>query len=351
MSLFADVLSSLDASQMGDIAGALGESSSSVSQGMQSAMGTVMAGLADKSGHPGMLQKMLDLAPTWLGHATSSDLASAITNPSSLLMSTGKRMLSGLFGESQGQLAEALGTGTGLTAGTTSSLLAMAAPMVMSFLGKYVKDEGLSVAGLGNMLQREAPAIRAILPARVAALLGPSEHEVVPASPMAAGAAPQRSSWGWLLPVLILCLIPLLWLVRHGRKPIIETPPVQTGTANRSIPEAALPTSLDLHFQPGSMKLQPAAETQLRRFALAQAANRDAYIAVNGYTDSTGGDSKNLRISQERADAVRAYLIGMGVPADRVTARGFGEQNPIADNSTTLGREANNRVTVETSAR
>jgi hypothetical protein len=75
-------------------------------------------------------------------------------------MSTGKGILSTLFGGSEGMLTRALSAGTGLQPGTTSTVLTMAAPMVMGFLGKRVRDQGLSMGGLGNLLQGEIPAIR-----------------------------------------------------------------------------------------------------------------------------------------------------------------------------------------------
>jgi peptidoglycan-binding protein ArfA len=65
---------------------------------------------------------------------------------------------------------------------------------------------------------------------------------------------------------------------------------------------------------------------------------------VAGYTDDTGSDAANERLSEERADAVRAFLISAGVPADRLTARGYGAADPVASNTTPAGRALNRRV-------
>jgi OmpA family protein/thrombospondin type 3 repeat protein len=62
----------------------------------------------------------------------------------------------------------------------------------------------------------------------------------------------------------------------------------------------------------------------------------------DGVADAS--ETANLRLSQARADAVREYLIGKGVPAGRITARGYGESNPAANNATAAGRAANRRV-------
>jgi outer membrane protein OmpA-like peptidoglycan-associated protein/outer membrane murein-binding lipoprotein Lpp len=67
-------------------------------------------------------------------------------------------------------------------------------------------------------------------------------------------------------------------------------------------------------------------------------------IAIRGHTDSVGGRNKNQRLSEGRAKSVRAYLIGQGIDPGRLSARGFGEDQPIEDNSTTDGRAVNRRV-------
>jgi len=67
---------------------------------------------------------------------------------------------------------------------------------------------------------------------------------------------------------------------------------------------------------------------------------------VNGYTDDVGEAPANVRLSQARANAVVADLERRGLSADVLTAKGFGEENPIADNNTEEGRAKNRRVSV-----
>ncbi|WP_245298835.1 OmpA family protein [Pseudotabrizicola sediminis] len=67
-------------------------------------------------------------------------------------------------------------------------------------------------------------------------------------------------------------------------------------------------------------------------------------MEIAGYTDSQGSDSGNLALSQARADAVLLALQGRGVTIDALKATGYGEANPIADNATEAGREANRRI-------
>lgn len=70
----------------------------------------------------------------------------------------------------------------------------------------------------------------------------------------------------------------------------------------------------------------------------------DITVEVQGHTDDRGRDEYNLRLSGERAEAVRQYLIQRGIPAARMTARGYGETRPIASNRRAAGRAQNRRV-------
>ena len=70
----------------------------------------------------------------------------------------------------------------------------------------------------------------------------------------------------------------------------------------------------------------------------------NAKFAIEGHTDSTGSDKINDPLSNDRANAVREYLISKGISASRLSSQGFGSKNPIDDNKTVAGR-ANNRRT------
>ena len=99
-----------------------------------------------------------------------------------------------------------------------------------------------------------------------------------------------------------------------------------------------------VNFETGSANLTDQSHNTLDRVAAAIIGNPDVRVEVAGYTDNRGGAATNLRLSQARADAVRAYLIGKGVPAFQLTSRGFGSANPIAPNTTAVGRSRNRRV-------
>ncbi|MBN1760411.1 MAG: OmpA family protein [Chitinispirillaceae bacterium] len=72
----------------------------------------------------------------------------------------------------------------------------------------------------------------------------------------------------------------------------------------------------------------------------------EVVIEVRGHSDSVGSYSKNMKLSQERAESVRQYLISKGIESDRVRAAGFGSSSPIADNRTAAGRAQNRRIEI-----
>jgi outer membrane protein OmpA-like peptidoglycan-associated protein len=363
MSLLTDLFSTLDKRSLSGIGDALGETGQTVSGGMQGAIATLLGGLATKSDNPTFLRKMLDLVPSGLGNMTWSNMASGIADPNSTGMTTGRNMLSTMFGGSENMITQALGTGVGMRPSVISSLLAMAAPMVMSFLGRRVRDQEMNMGGLGNLLQREVPAIREALPAGVTDLLWPRVHETVATSPVVAQTVTrERSSAGWLLPLVILALIPgLIWLFSHGRRPVVTMPPV-SGTANRAMPEVPVtpvtpvtPTApnvnihktVNLIFDTGSSRLTPASRQRLNELESMLAADPRAHVDVEGYTDNRGRADSNMRLSQARANAVKEELIRRGIAADRLTVNGNGQEKPVGDNATAEGRGQNRHVTVE----
>ena len=102
-----------------------------------------------------------------------------------------------------------------------------------------------------------------------------------------------------------------------------------------------------LLFKSGSAELLPSAKPKLDEVAQALSAQPQANnVKVEGYTDSTGTAAINDPLSQERAQAVADYLESKGVPKERITAEGFGKQDPVSQAQTAEGRALNRRVDI-----
>lgn len=129
-------------------------------------------------------------------------------------------------------------------------------------------------------------------------------------------------------------------------------PRVAQAPARKPAPPPAPPAQERLvlrgvNFATDSAEIDPASAVVLDVAADQLRGRPGVSVVVEGHTDSTGSDAHNQALSQRRADAVRQYLVRKGVPAERLTARGFGESNPIASNDTADGRAMNRRVELE----
>jgi outer membrane protein OmpA-like peptidoglycan-associated protein len=111
------------------------------------------------------------------------------------------------------------------------------------------------------------------------------------------------------------------------------------------IPEPEKPVILHgVNFEFNKSLLTSSSKTILDQVASSLIDRPDVKVEIGGHTDSKGSDAYNLKLSNARADAVMQYLISKGVKADKLTAKGYGETQPIADNKTDEGRAENRRV-------
>jgi outer membrane protein OmpA-like peptidoglycan-associated protein len=100
-------------------------------------------------------------------------------------------------------------------------------------------------------------------------------------------------------------------------------------------------------FVTGKAELLPIARDRLNQVAQSlKELDDDKLVSIDGFTDSRGADDMNLKLSQDRANAVRDYLVSQGVKTEKLRALGRGEANPIASNETPEGRANNRRVEI-----
>jgi len=100
----------------------------------------------------------------------------------------------------------------------------------------------------------------------------------------------------------------------------------------------------DVLFDSGKYTLKPGAREKLAKLSGIILAYPSLKLEVEGHTDSVGTDEYNMKLSENRANSVRDYLVVQGINASSIAARGFGEGQPVATNDTAAGRQQNRRV-------
>jgi outer membrane protein OmpA-like peptidoglycan-associated protein len=106
-----------------------------------------------------------------------------------------------------------------------------------------------------------------------------------------------------------------------------------------------------LLFDTGKATLRPESRPQLANVAEILKVYPSVAVRIGGYTDNVGDPATNLALSRARATNVANELATLGVPAARLTAEGYGEQHPIADNTTEAGRAQNRRIALRVTQR
>jgi outer membrane protein OmpA-like peptidoglycan-associated protein len=99
-------------------------------------------------------------------------------------------------------------------------------------------------------------------------------------------------------------------------------------------------------FDVGKADLKSQIKENLSKVAETLKEYKDTEILITGHTDSDGSDAFNLKLSERRASAVLNYLSGLGVSLNRLRMQGFGETQPIADNTSVAGKQKNRRVEI-----
>jgi outer membrane protein OmpA-like peptidoglycan-associated protein len=120
---------------------------------------------------------------------------------------------------------------------------------------------------------------------------------------------------------------------------------------NRVLPTTDTPRGLqvnmgDVLFDTGKYKLRTEAQLGLAKLTGIVLSHPGLKLAIEGYTDTTGTEAFNQTLSEQRANAVRDYLVHQGLDASSLTAEGFGPANPVASNDTSQGRQQNRRVEI-----
>ncbi|MFM7233969.1 MAG: OmpA family protein, partial [Flavobacteriales bacterium] len=100
----------------------------------------------------------------------------------------------------------------------------------------------------------------------------------------------------------------------------------------------------NVFFETAKWELKPESMVELDRLVTLLKANPEKKIEIGGHTDNVGSDDTNLTLSNNRAQSVVDYLIRKGIDSGRLTAKGYGETQPIDTNETDIGRAKNRRT-------
>jgi outer membrane protein OmpA-like peptidoglycan-associated protein len=114
----------------------------------------------------------------------------------------------------------------------------------------------------------------------------------------------------------------------------------------RDTPRGLVVNMGDVLFDFGKYDLRPEAREKLAKLSGIILGHPGLNLAVEGHTDNVGSDELNQKLSEKRAETVRGYLIEQGLADNAVTSSGFGKTTPVADNSSSTGRQKNRRVEI-----
>ncbi len=394
------------------IAELLGENKSGVTNAVGGALPTLLLGLLKKGSEPGGAENIIKILQEGKHDGGILDDLGGVLgggDATTKLQSTGKDLLGSILGDNAGGIGDLIASASGISKQSGTSLLGMLAPIVMGFLGKTLKTQGgLNAASLTNLLASQKDFVKAALPAGAANLLGVSDLGDLGQQAMqgAAAAGAGMKMWQWIAAIVIAILvILLLWRSCGKQVPVQETlqdtsksvqEAVQDTTqrveeqvggamaalgkfftkklpsgvalnipefgvenkliafiedANAPVDEKTWFTFDRLTFETGKATLKPESQEQLKNIAEIMKAYPKVSIKLGGYTDNVGDPQANLQLSKARAEAVMADLVTLGIDAKRLQAEGYGQEHPVADNSTEEGRAKNRRIDLRVTAK
>ncbi|WP_299594964.1 OmpA family protein [uncultured Microbulbifer sp.] len=394
----------LGASGLSSLGSALGLGDGKAESAFTTGAASVLAGMLNKAGSESGLGALLNMATK----STSMDLSSpsdifASADKMTSLQDVGGSMLDSLFGSNRGGVTNVISSALGLDSTKSGSLLRIAAPVIMSLVGKLVKSKGLNMEGLAALLLGQKTHIKDQLPPGLMKELGASnldelaERTVVETTPrqtaQAAHTPPpvKKSGMGkWLWPLLIA--LGVLWalnmcakkekvddgsgVVMEQDEVIVEETPADptlddgtTAAPDSTTPDATTDSgdfgqsfqeylnnanrdpnrefALNIEFPTDGSMPNAASLPDVQTLIKIMQDNPGLSVAIEGHTDTDGDAGANQKLSESRAQAVMKMLVDAGIDSSRIKAVGMGPADPVADNSTEEGKQKNRRIAVK----
>jgi len=325
----------------------LGESQGSTQSALTSLLPAVLGGIAQKGATPDGAAGLLSLINgANLDVKSLGNLAGLFgggeSGVNALLKAGTSSLVPALFGDKSGALVNALSTGSGIKTSSATNLLAMVVPLLLTFLKKFIGENGLNARSLASLLGEQAPNLQGALDSRLTGALGfaspaafiggitgPAADAArragaaiaggAGAAASAAAAATTATKSGFMrwLPWLIGAAVLLfLWNLFSGKSTPPAPAPVPQAAAPALVPApapvAAAGFPAKVYFDTGSAAV--GADGGKTIAAAAEAIKKDSLkVALTGYTDKTGDVAKNEELAKSRAVAVRDALKAAGV--------------------------------------
>lgn len=380
-SIIESLMSTLGPQVVGPIASRLGVSTDAVQSGLQSTSAALLSGIASKADQPGFLSQIFNMikSPANSADALSDAVSNAGSSGAGALSDLGSKFASTVLGSGQSAVTDAIGRASGL-GDKAGAMMGMVAPLVLGFLGKHVRDNGLNAGDLGNTLKGEASKLTGLLPAGLGSLLSGAGGVAAAAAALPVAAAGGARRWAWPLIILAAIIIALLWYFNRSKPaPVAETPAPAAAVAalpagwvglklpdgvTLNVPEEGIENKLAgfisdptlpvdkttwfnfdrLTFDTGKATLQSSSQEQLNNVAAILKAYPNVHAKIGGYTDNVGNAAANKKLSDERAKNVMDALVAAGIDQSRLESEGYGPEHPVASNSTEAGRAQNRRI-------
>jgi OmpA-OmpF porin, OOP family len=363
----------------------MAESEIAVSKGLSAALTAIVSTVANRADDQGFMNNLTDLAAKSAAGSHPLDAIGALApSPAGIDTTTAiGGWLSSLFGHNLSDVTDSIVRYAGIGRASAASLLAIAAPLALGYIGRLVRNDKLTVSGLADLLRGERDDLARSLPTgfRMPGIGAPYETGRT--------AVRERAATGWSVPLMALLgalgIGGLIWAARQqpvdvARVDIVEVDPLSSkpvGTTGTLPGMRTLPGNMTLNMPDGSVEqrlsmylamahpgvatfnfdriafdtdsavLTSDSNEQLDNIAIILQAYPRANVTIAGHTDSSGSEARNRTLSRARADAVAARLTAAGVSTERVHAVGYGSEKPAADNSTEPGRAHNRRVELE----
>jgi len=130
------------------------------------------------------------------------------------------------------------------------------------------------------------------------------------------------------------------YIIKKRKKVKVEEPKIEP----KKVEEILSDVFENLNFNIGKAEIKKESLPYLDKLADTLIKAKNWTLDIEGHTDNVGTDEYNIKLSQNRADAVKNYLVSKGVLAETITAKGFGEEKPLTDNNSQINKEKNRRV-------